>query len=189
MIQWREQRIELPLRPLEDLYRRLSAVDAQLVQARCCDGCVIAVGGVTRSAVEEHLAASRNEQGGLLVGEVFTGEDGVIAAVHVRAGIAATDFCSSGIALRMEAAVWTRAREALGAREMIVGWYHSHPGLGAFFSDTDRTTQRAFFPHPFSLGWVRDPVYGEERWFLGAQSDEVPAMRVLALEPNAGCEA
>ncbi len=41
---------------------------------------------------------------------------------------------------------------------MVVGWYHSHPNLGAFFSGTDRATQRAFFNRPYSVGLVVDPV-------------------------------
>jgi proteasome lid subunit RPN8/RPN11 len=105
-----------------------------------------------------HLRSSQDEQGGLLLGEVFTKDESVgVAAsgtVVVSQAIPALDFASSGISLRMEAGVWDRARRALGPLELVVGWYHSHPGLGAFFSATDRRTQRAFFPHAYSVGWV-----------------------------------
>ena len=181
MIEWREQKTELPFCPLASLTRRLSARDAAIIDAQCADGRVIVVDGQGRAEVERHLAASSDEQGGLLVGEVFTRSDGALAAVFVRAGVAALAFASSGVSLRMEAGVWTRAQEVLRAQELIVGWYHSHPGLGAFFSSTDRRTQRAFFPHPFSVGWVRDPVHGDECWFVGAESEAVPAQRVLNL--------
>ena len=50
--------------------------------------------------------------------------------------------------------------------------------------DTDRATQRAFFPHPFSIGWVRDPIHEQDRWFVGADSDEVHPARVLMPERN-----
>jgi proteasome lid subunit RPN8/RPN11 len=52
----------------------------------------------------------------------------------------------------------------------VVGWYHSHPGLGAFFSHTDRRTQQAFFAHAYSVGWVVDPLRGESAWFVGPRS-------------------
>lgn len=184
MIDWREQQTELPLAPLASLSRRLRADDAAIIEAQCAEACVIVVDPPGRLDVERHLAASSDEQGGLLVGEVFTRGDGTIAAVLVRAGVAALDFASSGVSLRMEAGVWTRAREALRAQELIVGWYHSHPGLGAFFSMTDRRTQRAFFPHAFSVGWVRDPFAREECWYLGAESEAAPMARVLTLPKN-----
>jgi hypothetical protein len=184
VIEWREQKTELPLAPLASLAGRLVPEDAEVIAALCAHGYVIVVDAAGRAEVEQHLAGNSDEQGGLLVGEAFTRGDGAIAAVFVRAGVAALDFASSGVSLRMEAGVWTRAREALRAGELIVGWYHSHPGLGAFFSATDRRTQRAFFPHFFSVGWVRDPLGGEECWFIGAASEPVPAQRVFTVTPS-----
>jgi len=182
VIEWREQKTELPLHPIGILLSRLPEADARAVNSRCAEGRVIVVDAHGRADVERHIAGSCDEQGGLLVGEAFTVDDEEIAAVFVRAGVAALDFASSGISLRMQAGVWTRAREALRAGELIVGWYHSHPSIGAFFSDTDRRTQRSFFPHSYSVGWVRDPFRAEECWFLGAASEAVPAQRVLAWE-------
>jgi len=184
VIRWRERPAELPLHALAILWGRLSSDDAKRVAAHCTDGLVILVDRAARSAIEAHLAARRDEQGGLLVGDAFMDDAGTIIALWIRVGIPAIDFESSGVSLRMETGVWTRAREALRAGELIVGWYHSHPGLGAFFSDTDRATQRAFFPHPFSIGWVRDPIHEQDRWFVGADSDEVHPARVLMPERN-----
>lgn len=43
--------------------------------------------------------------------------------------------------------------------EVIVGWAHTHPGLGLFFSDTDKRTQRLYQQmHPLSFGLVLDPM-------------------------------
>jgi len=184
VIQWREQPAELPLHSIDSLYSRLPLAEAKLVEARQSDGLVIVVDAAARIEVEQHLGARHDEQGGLLVGDVFTGATGAILAVFVRTGVPATEFSSSGVSLRMETGVWTRAREALREKELIIGWYHSHPGLGAFFSHTDRRTQRAFFPHPFSIGWVRDSIYAQECWFAGAESDAVPAERTITLNPG-----
>jgi proteasome lid subunit RPN8/RPN11 len=141
-----------------------------------------------REAVLRHLRGSQDEQGGLLLGEVFTADEsvGVAAsrAVVVSQAIPALDFASSGISLRMEAGVWDRARRALRPLELIVGWYHSHPGLGAFFSATDRRTQAAFFPHPYSVGWVIDPELDDEAFFVGQESG-APGDLLRAAGPGA----
>jgi hypothetical protein len=129
------------------------------------------------------VAGRRDEQGGLLVGTPYARDpaSGAIDVVHVRGAVGAVDFSSSGVSLRMEAGVWDRARNALRAGELVVGWFHSHPGLGAFFSETDRRTQAAFFAHPFSVGWVIDPYADEEAWFLGEGAERLDAPRVLRL--------
>ncbi|GGA51374.1 hypothetical protein GCM10010981_45960 [Dyella nitratireducens] len=61
---------------------------------------------------------------------------------------------------------------------LVVGWFHSHPNLGAFFSGTDRKTQRDFFFHPYSTGYVVDPVRDEHAFFLGAESFQIPEDKV-----------
>jgi hypothetical protein len=88
----------------------------------------------------------------------------------ISQAIPALDFASSGISLSMESGVWESPRVALRPLELIVGWYHSHPGLGAFFSASDRRTQAAFFPHPYSVGWVIDPELDDEAFFVGRES-------------------
>ena len=43
--------------------------------------------------------------------------------------------------------------------ESIVGWIHTHPGLGLFFSSTDINTQALYQKlEPFSIGVVLDPA-------------------------------
>lgn len=46
-----------------------------------------------------------------------------------------------------------------GRTEAVVGWYHSHPGFGCWFSGTDVNTQASFEQlHPRVVGVVVDPV-------------------------------
>eukprot|EP00388_Colpodella_angusta_P016723 GDKJ01041409.1.p1 GENE.GDKJ01041409.1~~GDKJ01041409.1.p1 ORF type:complete len:303 (+),score=72.20 GDKJ01041409.1:35-943(+) len=46
-----------------------------------------------------------------------------------------------------------------GRTEAVVGWYHSHPGFGCWFSGTDVNTQATFEQlHPRVVGVVVDPV-------------------------------
>jgi proteasome lid subunit RPN8/RPN11 len=44
----------------------------------------------------------------------------------------------------------------------IVGWYHSHPGLGLFLSQTDVGTHMGFHQFsPYAVSLVADPQSGE----------------------------
>merc|ERR1719437_51728 len=46
-----------------------------------------------------------------------------------------------------------------GRAEMVVGWYHSHPGFGCWFSGTDVNTQQSFEQlNPRAVGVVVDPI-------------------------------
>jgi proteasome lid subunit RPN8/RPN11 len=141
--------------------------------------------GVSRAVLETvlaHVRASRHESGGLLVGTAHALDPqrtDCPGRIQVMQAVAATDGEASRISLRMDSSVWQAAGRALETLQdaepaaRIVGWYHSHPGLGAFFSETDRRTQRSFFAHAYSVGWVIDPLSDEHAAFLGADSDPV----------------
>jgi proteasome lid subunit RPN8/RPN11 len=170
-MRWTEKPADLPLQPLSALRTRAPALPPG---APSTSGLLVIVMHDVREEVLRHLRSSQDEQGGLLLGEVFAADESVSVAasraVVVSQAIPALDFSSSGISLRMEAGVWERARLALRPLELVVGWYHSHPGLGAFFSATDRRTQAAFFPHPYSVGWVLDPLLDDQAFFVGRES-------------------
>jgi proteasome lid subunit RPN8/RPN11 len=135
---------------------------------------------ISREALEQakiHLAQLPVEQGGLLLGRVFRSHDQIAPeqfdCVEVTYCVPATQSAGTALSLRMEAQVWQSANEQcaqMGHGNRIVGWYHSHPGLGAFFSQTDCQTQAAFFNHAFSVGLVIDPNNDDLAGFLGAAS-------------------
>jgi proteasome lid subunit RPN8/RPN11 len=142
---------------------------------------------VERRAVEEALQAVADvatERGGLLIGRFHAPDPSVAepvpTLVHVRGAVAGAGAESTLVSLRLPASTWEAARARLEAGERVVGWFHSHPGFGAFFSDTDRATQAAFFRAPGCLGWVIDPVRGEQAWFAGAQARELPPQQIRA---------
>ena len=129
-------------------------------------------------AVVAHLAGAPVELGGLLVGRAWSlaPEDPAepVALLRVEEAVPSRDSDSTARTLRMDVELWSRAQDAAARRGgTILGWYHSHPDLGAFFSPTDRRTQAAAFRNPWSLGLVIDPVRGEERWFLGPHCREL----------------
>jgi proteasome lid subunit RPN8/RPN11 len=178
-MRWSERPPQLPLQPLSDLTVRMAG---HVEPPRAAEpGVQLIVPRAVREAVLLHLQSSSAEQGGLLLGEVFVDDETLsidtTRAVMLTNSVPALDFVSSAVSLRMESGVWERARLLRASQELIVGWYHSHPGLGAFFSLTDRRTQAAFFPHPYSVGWVIDPVDDAEAFFIGRASSGVDPSR------------
>ncbi|MEZ5659558.1 MAG: Mov34/MPN/PAD-1 family protein [Burkholderiaceae bacterium] len=136
----------------------------------------ISVSRAALEAVLNHLGRARVEQGGLLLGTAHATADAPgeqPGRIRLLAAVAAIDNDGDAVSLRMRSGVWTDANALLlrlqdaEPASRIIGWYHSHPNLGAFFSATDRHTQRAFFSHPYSVGWVIDPIRGEHAAFLG----------------------
>jgi proteasome lid subunit RPN8/RPN11 len=85
----------------------------------------------------------------------------------------------------MNSTIWEDARNQISTDRFVIGWYHSHPNLGAFFSGTDRKTQREFFNREYHLGLVIDPVRNEERWFYGSESGAVELSNILRPQARA----
>jgi proteasome lid subunit RPN8/RPN11 len=146
-------------------------------------GPIVALASSALASAWEHVCNSELERGGLLVGEPIANadDDPSPALVHVRAAVAGLDDEATSLWLRLHTGVWDAARAALQPGEVVVGWFHSHPGIGAFFSGTDRRTQADFFHHPFSLGWVIDPQRREQAWFVGRLSEALAPGAVALL--------
>jgi proteasome lid subunit RPN8/RPN11 len=127
-----------------------------------------------------HIDMSLTEQGGLLIGyAAVSAERSRPTTLLIARSIPAVALSSSSVSLSIAPETWATAqREAAslnaGRYAHVIGWYHSHPNLGAFFSGTDRHTQRSFFRQDYSLGIVIDPCRRECRAFIGPDSHEVP---------------
>jgi proteasome lid subunit RPN8/RPN11 len=130
-----------------------------------------------RTKINQHLSSKNTELGGLLLGEAFTAgtkfNDSPIL-IKISDSVESENYHSTGVSLRMDTEIWDRVKDHVGTAGIVVGWYHSHPNLGAFFSGTDRRNQAAVFYHAYSLGLVIDPIRHEEKWFLGRESLELP---------------
>jgi proteasome lid subunit RPN8/RPN11 len=168
-MRWTERAPDLPFQAIADLGHRLGRADDWQPEP---GGITVLVPHELQAGILAHLSERHVEQGGLLLGEVFTldgSEDPEKSlAVLLTRAIPAAEFSGSGVSLRMESDLWEQARAGRGPMDLVVGWYHSHPGLGAFFSATDRRTQLAFFGQPYSIGWVIDPFRLEHAVFIGA---------------------
>ena len=179
MITWNSQKPDFCRRPIEELAEQLPfnvACSVLLVPAQAPK---VVIKRTVAEGILQHLRERSVEMSGLLIGSVHdNGADENSFAISISDSVGSIEYDSTGVSLRMDTDVWERAR--LKSREgcSVIGWYHSHPNLGAFFSGTDRRTQRAFFHHPHSIGLVIDPVRGEEKWFIGPESQELGANRV-----------
>jgi len=172
---WTNVACDLAPRRVTSLLATLPSTDALILLARMHRDPVVLFDETCRTGILEHLQTRRIELGGLLLGRPFVPDASFPASfgplVCVEDFLPSRDSKSSRISLAMGTEIWNRAREAIAKEErMIVGWYHSHPNLGAFFSSTDRATQKAFFNKAYSVGLVIDPIRNEEAWFVGPDS-------------------
>jgi proteasome lid subunit RPN8/RPN11 len=50
--------------------------------------------------------------------------------------------------------------------KQIVGWYHTHPGMGVFLSPYDTWLHHHFFPEPWQVALVIDPHSATGGFFI-----------------------
>jgi proteasome lid subunit RPN8/RPN11 len=132
-----------------------------------------------RKCFETHLLEHSVETGGLLVGRILDGAPLSGATCVVEEAVPSRHFDGTSVSLSMTTEVWNDAKALSGNGRGVIGWYHSHPNLGAFFSGTDRRTQKGFFRLSHSLGLVRDPIQREEKWFVGPDCHELPVSKLF----------
>ena len=183
-MKWSEQAADIQPLPIADLLRALSALDAVFLVSRTRKAPTVCVSPECRDGIWAHLKSHRTEVGGLLIGRAYVAGSSVPGSwgplVWIERFVPSETCRSSSVSLAMGTEMWERVRSVTAHDDgMVVGWYHSHPNLGAFFSSTDRATQRAFFNQPYSVGLVVDPIRGDEAWFIGADSASVTGESVL----------
>lgn len=96
---------------------------------------------VTYSKILHHSTSNmEREVIGLLIGR-FRNE--VVEVVDVQSGPQSGTRVSAELSPEIQAQVAEALIES-GSELYIVGWYHSHPGIGVFMSSTDVETQGAY---------------------------------------------
>lgn len=120
-------------------------------------------------AIDAHVrerAAAGEEALGLLVGDWALDPEGAPFTVALDAPTGPLEGSPVSVKFTPEGLAEV-ARSLAGIRYdyVVVGWYHSHPGMGVFMSDVDVRTQRAGFPHPHQVALVVDPGAGEAAAF------------------------
>jgi proteasome lid subunit RPN8/RPN11 len=149
------------------LHRR---VEANLRQGNVAVGFVPAA----RHQISTHLNADMGrEHGGILFGMPYRTEHGGYVVIVTR-GVGGELTEGSPVHLRFTERTWDRILIQIPCGgERLVGWYHSHPGLGVFMSGTDRQTHARHFQQPWQVALVVDPRSGVWGVFGGEKSRPV----------------
>jgi 26S proteasome regulatory subunit N11 len=131
------------------------------------------------------------EHGGVLIGKPYydTLEKRHFTVIHKA--IPALEAEGSSVHMQFTPQTWgfiSGIIEQEFPELVIVGWYHSHPGLGVFMSGTDQSTQKAFYNHPWSLAVVVDPVALRAGWFSGADCEPMERHQVISFTDSIAAE-
>jgi proteasome lid subunit RPN8/RPN11 len=121
------------------------------------------------STIHEHASAALpNETGGFLVGRV--GQDGRDGCWHleIEEAIPVQPESQNPVHFTFTWRDVDRVRNYReGHNKALIGWYHTHPQLGIFLSETDiERTHRVLFSEPFQVALVFDPVGGRAGYFF-----------------------
>ncbi len=106
--------------------------------------------------IQRHLDC---EVGGVLLGGIWRSRLGLVTAMAEAVPAVRTEAGRGHITFSHDS--WEEIYsylDSLAANLQIVGWYHTHPGFGVFFSHHDSFIQQNFFSQPGQLGVVVDPV-------------------------------
>lgn len=108
----------------------------------------------------------RSELGGALLGKAYRHEDKIF--VEIRAALPAVSPDHGPIHFTFDADTWTQLQRDQAAHYPdldMVGWFHTHPALGVFYSSDDVVVHSAAFTLPWHVGLVVDPVSKEVGFF------------------------
>ena len=142
--------------PLADRNRAVTAYDSP-----GDDPIPVFVSEQVMRAIERHSASDKDhETGGVLLGGFYRNDEG--SFVEVTDIVEAENAAGTDISLTFTHETWEYIHEQVarrGGEAQIVGWYHSHPGLGVFMSKQDEFIHSSFFADPWHIAIVHDPIY------------------------------
>lgn len=106
------------------------------------------------------------ELGGALLGHAYRYEG--VVFVEIKAALPATSADHGPVHFTFAADSWSqlqRDRATHYPNLDIVGWFHTHPDLGVFYSSDDVVVHSAAFTLPWHVGLVIDPLREEASFF------------------------
>lgn len=123
----------------------------------------VAISQVALRQIEGHSTGDMSrELGGVLMGHVVEEEGSFLVKVEAALPVKTEDH--GPIHFTFTADAWAQLHEdrALRFPDLdIVGWFHTHPNLGVFYSADDVIVHSAAFVMPWQVGLVFDPILGE----------------------------
>jgi proteasome lid subunit RPN8/RPN11 len=137
------------------------------------------------SAIYAHAGEQlRREIAGVLVGVHQLTSAGYVVRVTGTIRAQHTDAAHTHVTFTHE--TWDQVHAELERDHRgrtIVGWYHSHPGLGLFLSSMDRFICDNFFNLPWHIAMVVDPVAKNDVYFSW-RGNELTRMTVVSSLPS-----
>ena len=148
---------------------------------------------VTQGALKQivaHCNSNTNvELGGVLLGRPYHNNRQTF--VQIEAAIPAVSDDNGPVHFTFTADAWAQIhvdRTAYPQLE-IVGWFHTHPDLGVFYSADDEVVHAAAFTQPWHVGLVVDPVRNQASFFAWDEGEVKPLPGFYELIPaSAGNE-
>lgn len=107
------------------------------------------------------------ELGGFLVGRPYRWQGQVY--IEIVAAIRGEETVSSAVHLTISPNTWLRAQSRIRSEfpdYYIVGWYHTHPHMGVFFSPMDIGIHEGFFREPWHIALVVEPAKHSAGFFI-----------------------
>lgn len=127
--------------------------------------------------LKEHLTIdSYTETGGVLVGQAYFCQKTNSYYTEIVGSISAINTVGNRVHFEFTFESWKeiyKIRERDFPENVIVGWYHSHPGHGIFLSGTDLTTQRSCYNQIWQIAVVYDPINRQIGFFYGADGKKI----------------
>ena len=80
--------------------------------------------------------------------------------------------------------IWTEMLEIKDSQFdnlRIVGWFHSHPGHGIFFSSKDIFIQQGYFNLPWQIAMIYDPYQNTGGFFISENKSVIQAPGFIEL--------
>ena len=106
------------------------------------------------------------EVGGAMLGRAFRNNGQTF--VEVRAAIPAINDDHGPVHFTFTADAWAQLQKDRSESYPdldIVGWFHTHPDLGVFYSSDDVVVHSAAFTLPWHIGMVIDPIRNESGFY------------------------
>jgi proteasome lid subunit RPN8/RPN11 len=116
----------------------------------------------------------KRERGGFLLGQVYEQDPLYVVVRHFHPAVEAQGSLASLTFTHDTWAALTREIEANFPDESLLGWQHTHPGLGVFLSGYDLFIQKNFFAQRWQIALVVDPrrqEFGFFHWRGGEVKD------------------
>lgn len=128
-------------------------------------------------AQNHSLTSLRREVAGFIIGPPPEKQPDGRYVVHVTQMIPAGHTDMQGASVTYTPESWRQIHDWLlenypNEEQIIVGWYHTHPGFGIFLSNMDLFIHRNFFPQKWHIALVLDPVNKKSGYFCWDKTQE-----------------